>query len=253
MRHDLVLHLIPLSAFIVLWVLGVRHPARLHAADDRRARAGLAALFIVVGASVPLLLPAAWLSAHRLIDSSGLPAAMQVLWGWLGWTFVQYWYHRTLHRAPLLWRIHQLHHSARSMDVFVALRFHPMELVAVIALNQFTTLFVLGLDPLAAAAVANLGLVSLTLIHSNIRTPRFMGHWVYRPEAHLLHHQRGVHAGNYCDFPLWDRVFGTFREPDGVYSGDLGFDEDAPIASLLMARNMSSRGGTHRASAIEPR
>lgn len=28
-----------------------------------------------------------------------------------------------------------------------------------------------------------------------------------------MHHQEGVHAYNYGDLPLWDILFGTFRNP----------------------------------------
>ena len=34
-----------------------------------------------------------------------------------------------------------------------------------------------------------------------------------RPEAHCIHHQRGVHAYNYGNIPLWDVVFGTLPQP----------------------------------------
>src|SRR3546814_4070180 len=49
--------------------------------------------------------------------------------------------------------------------------------------------------------------------HSNIRTPRWLGYLVQRPESHSVHHPRGVHAYNYSDLPLFDIVFGTFRNP----------------------------------------
>ena len=49
--------------------------------------------------------------------------------------------------------------------------------------------------------------------HWNVRTPNWVGYFIQRPEEHILHHQREVHAGNYSDWPLWDKVFGTYRAP----------------------------------------
>ena len=49
--------------------------------------------------------------------------------------------------------------------------------------------------------------------HWNIRTPAWTGWIIQRPEAHMLHHERDVHARNFGDMPIWDRLFGTYGEP----------------------------------------
>ena len=36
---------------------------------------------------------------------------------------------------------------------------------------------------------------------------------IQRPEEHMRHHERDVHARNFSDMPLWDWVFGTYGEP----------------------------------------
>jgi hypothetical protein len=46
-----------------------------------------------------------------------------------------------------------------------------------------------------------------------VRTPNWVGYFIQRPEEHILHHQREMHADNYSDWPLWDKVFGTYRAP----------------------------------------
>ena len=43
-----------------------------------------------------------------------------------------------------------------------------------------------------------------------------------RPESHSVHHQRDVHAYNYGDIPLFDILFGTFRNPQ-EFTGEVGF------------------------------
>ena len=46
------------------------------------------------------------------------------------------------------------------------------------------------------------------------------------PELHSVHHQYGVHAYNYGDIPLWDRLFGTYRDMR-TFTPRCGFREGA--------------------------
>jgi len=46
-----------------------------------------------------------------------------------------------------------------------------------------------------------------------VRTPYWVGYIVQRPESHCIHHQEGMHAYNFSDLPLWDILFGSFRNP----------------------------------------
>src|SRR5260370_10151383 len=66
------------------------------------------------------------------------------------------------------------------------------------------------------------GLAEL-VYHWNVKTPHWLGYIFQRPESHCIHHQEGVHAFNYSDLPMWDMLFGTYRNPleweDAVASG----------------------------------
>jgi sterol desaturase/sphingolipid hydroxylase (fatty acid hydroxylase superfamily) len=48
--------------------------------------------------------------------------------------------------------------------------------------------------------------------HSNIRSPRWMKYILQTPELHSIHHQLGVHKYNFSDLPLWDKLFGTYKD-----------------------------------------
>jgi hypothetical protein len=76
--------------------------------------------------------------------------------------------------------------------------------------------------------------------HANIRTPRWIGYIVVRPESHAAHHQRGVHAFNYCDLPAIDMLFGTFRNPP-AFEGQAGFWDGASarLGAMLAGRDVS--------------
>ena len=85
------------------------------------------------------------------------------------------------------------------------------------------------------------GIFAAFLQHANIRTPRWLGYIIQRPEAHGIHHQRGVHGYNYADLPLWDMVFGTFRNP-AIWREQAGFYEGGSkrIGAMLIGRDIST-------------
>lgn len=35
----------------------------------------------------------------------------------------------------------------------------------------------------------------------------------FHPEIHCVHHQEGLHSYNFSGLPVWDMLFGTFRNP----------------------------------------
>ncbi|TMH60394.1 MAG: sterol desaturase family protein, partial [Betaproteobacteria bacterium] len=126
-----------------------------------------------------------------------------------------------------LWRaFHQIHHSPRRVDIPGSVLFHPLEMTVQVLLQLFVTVIVLGLDPLAAAIVGYLVALFGMFQHWNVATPRWIGYIVQRPESHCVHHRLGVHYYNYSDLPVWDIVFGTFRNP-AKYMGECGFENGA--------------------------
>ena len=103
-------------------------------------------------------------------------------------------------------------------------------------------MLVLGLGIGAEAAIViNLVATFMGLFqHVNIRTPRWVGYLVQRPESHSAHHERGVHARNYGDLPLFDLIFGTFHNPRD-FTGEVGFYEGAStkMGPMLAGRLIS--------------
>ncbi len=108
------------------------------------------------------------------------------------------------------------------------------------------SVFVLGLDPLTAAVVGYVSAFYAMFQHWNVRTPRWLGYIIQRPESHGLHHELGVHANNYSDFPLWDMLMGTFVNPR-TFNGAVGFAGDAQerrVAMLLFQDVNKPRAST---------
>lgn len=170
------------------------------------------AVSFVVAGLVPVLY-GDWMAAHRLIDASGLGVAGGALLGFVLLELAVYWWHRALHRVPWLWRWHQLHHSAERIDIYGAMWFHPLDIAGFTLVGSVSLGLLVGVRPEAALIASGLASALSLFQHANLETPRWLGWIVQRPESHGIHHQRGVHAFNYSDLPLWDVVFGTFRNP----------------------------------------
>ena len=75
----------------------------------------------------------------------------------------------------------------------------------------------------------------------------------------VTNHQREIHAGNYSDWPLWDKVFGTYRapveEPVQVGFERVGFAEQLKMLAFIdvNAAGFVNRGrieSTSRASSV---
>lgn len=195
----------------------------------------------MISTLLPLLLPPS-LTALHLLDGSRLGIVGGVLVGYplaaLGNALI----HRSFHEFHPLWLLgHQLHHSPRRLDIPGSMYFHPFDIALQTAPAVLVTVFVLGLDPLAAAAVGYLASFYGMFQHWNVRTPRWLGYVIQRPESHGLHHELGVHARNYSDFPPWDILMGTFVNPE-TFDGEVGFAGDASekVGAMLLCKDVNA-------------
>ena len=203
------------------------------------------ALFFYAGIMNTILLavvPAEWLTAHRLFNLSKLGLLPSIIIGHAIITFATFAWHRATHEVHLLWRgFHQMHHAPRHLNIYAANVMHPADLAVYIVVPALIATFILGTDPIATAILSNIAGFNAFFQHWNVRTPQWLGYFFQRPEAHCIHHQRGLHRYNYSDFPLWDIVFGTFRNP-AKWEGETGFDEpvDGRYAAMLLFSDVNA-------------
>jgi len=195
---------------------------------------GVMVVFITVAQLWSLVVPGKWLRQHRLLNGESWGIVGGIAVWFVANTFVTYWYHRCQHRFSLLWRmVHQLHHGVVRVDIPSALVAHPLDVIFSTTLSILVTAFLLGLDPRAVVITGALQFFMTLFPHWNVHTPKWAGYFIQRPEEHILHHQRGVHAGNYSDWPFWDKVFGTYRQPvEGPVQ--ISFDRAGFIDQLKM-------------------
>src|SRR5215472_1285187 len=168
-----------------------------------------------------------WMQRWSLFHISRLMSPwLQGLLGWFIGTFVFYWWHRARHDVNFLWRVcHQIHHSPGRIEVLTAFYKHPLEIAADSMIASALMFLLLGANPTGAAWFNVFAATGEYLYHSNLRTPRWVGYFIQRPEHHSIHHQLDVHGFNYGDITWWDRLFGTFREADG-FAARCGFPDN---------------------------
>lgn len=241
----LLLALINPAIYGILLLSEACWPARVYRPVPRWRMLGAA--FLILNSSIatltPLLLPLGWMATHRAMDGSKLGVIFGAVAGFLVTSFTLVVWHRLCHASPLLWRLfHQFHHAPDRVDISSAVLAHPLDTAARTALSILIVVPLLGLDPRAAALSGLVSGIYSLVPHWNVRTPGWLGYIVQRPEAHLLHHERNVHSGNYSDFPLWDVLLGSYRTPHGAPAA-LGFDPpaNAQFASMLMFRDVNRR------------
>lgn len=200
------------------------------------------AMTLVLSSRFPLLWDD-WLFAHQLFDARGLGTWGGAALGFAVFEGLLYGWHRALHGVPWLWRFHQMHHSAERVDIFGSNYFHPIDVAGFALVTSVALVLVVGITA-EAAMVAGLAAVFANFFqHANVRTPRWLGFLIQRPESHSVHHERGVHAYNYSDLPIFDMLFGTFRNPDR-WRGQAGFwnGASAQLGSLLLGRDVTRPG-----------
>ena len=190
-------------------------------------------------------LPLLWgesLAKIQLFNLGTLNPFIAAAIGVLIYELLVYVWHRAMHRNHWLWRsFHQMHHSAERLDSFGAFYFSPLDIVGFTFLSSIS-LTVVGLSAQAVTYFLYATMFLAVIQHINVRTPQWMGYIVQRPESHSVHHGRGVHHYNYSDLPLFDILFGTFRNPKEFVSESGFYDgASAKVAQILAFRDIAGR------------
>ncbi len=153
---------------------------------------------------------------YSLLDS--WPVWVQVVALVVVHDFYIYWFHRWQHNNKVLWRIHEAHHSPRSVDWLSGSRSHSLEIL----INQtveFAPIILLGASPEVAIYKGMISAMWGMFIHSNIdvRLGKLQ-YFINGPEMHRWHHSDEggrEYQNNYSTkFAIWDWIFGTAFFPD---------------------------------------
>ncbi len=173
-----------------------------------------------------------WLDAHgwRAAVVGEWPFAAQLGFFLVTHDLYIYWFHRAQHRSPLLWRIHEAHHSARDVDWVAGSRSHALEIL-VNQTVEYAPIVLLGAPPELVFVKGAIDGIWGMYIHSNIDAgrPRKRGGragWLQKiingPEMHRWHHSleyRGDGVNFGTKLAVWDWLFGTAHLPEGKPPG----------------------------------
>ncbi|QJW84028.1 sterol desaturase family protein [Ramlibacter terrae] len=195
--------------------------------------------FIVNHMLVGFVLLATNLLVHKLFGwaaSDGIRGWVQGLPFWAGLLLivlvadlVQYWTHRAYHEVPLLWRLHAVHHSVKSMDWLAGSRQHVLELLITRTL-VLAPIYVLGFSKevidayivvVGFQAVFNHANVSVRLgpLRYVLVTPNFH-HWHHSQDDEALDRNYAAH------FAFLDHLFGTAVKSTREWPADYGVRGD---------------------------
>lgn len=134
--------------------------------------------------------------------------------------FGQYWMHRLMHNWTPFWLTHAPHHHLTQLNAAKGAVGNPIELFLI----SLSVVALFDLDKTAIfAAINTMGVVS-TFAHANVRAdpPIWYSFFFTTIRHHSLHHSTDYEStrSNYGNsLILLDRVFGTYREGEGVVVG----------------------------------
>lgn len=220
--------LIVLAMYLALIIWEAVAPARRLPKVKNWKLRGLTsfAVFFYLSSYLPLVWDQ-YLAAFQVFDLTFLGTAWGAVVSILIYELGVYVWHRAMHKNNVLWKVfHQMHHSAERMDSYGAFYFSPMDMIGFTLLGSLCLVVIAGFTP-EAATIFILGTTFLSIFqHSNIKTPTWLGYIIQRPEAHTVHHAKGIHAYNYSDISVFDIIFGTFKNPK-EYENETGFYDGA--------------------------
>ena len=153
-------------------------------------------------------------------------------------TFFVYWWHRYRHHNNVAWMIfHQIHHSTYRLQALTALYAHPSDFVANLLIINVVCYGLLGMN-IESASWATLWVAIFEYWeHTNIRTPRWLGFFIVRPEMHRIHHERDSHRNNY-GLPIWDMIFGTYENSSRLVECGFDITQEKRVAEMLACKQV---------------
>lgn len=146
--------------------------------------------------------------------------------------FTKYLFHRWMHRFPVLWAIHKVHHSAETLTPITVYRVHPLEgfiyaIRSAVAQGLTLPVFIFtfgGAVDLYTVLGVNILVFIFHVTGSNLRHSHIsIQYWPWlekiliSPAQHQLHHSVAEehHDKNFgAALAVWDWVFGTLHHSE---------------------------------------
>ena len=155
----------------------------------------------------------------------GLPFVVALFLIVLVADLVQYWTHRGYHEIPLLWRLHAVHHSVKSMDWLAGSRQHIVELIITRTL-VLGPIFVLGFSKEVIDTYILIVGFQAVFNHANVSVRLGpLRYVIVTPNFHHWHHSQdteGIDRNYAAHFAFLDYAFGTAHRADRDWPDQYG-------------------------------
>jgi sterol desaturase/sphingolipid hydroxylase (fatty acid hydroxylase superfamily) len=131
--------------------------------------------------------------------------------------YSNYVWHILLHKLPLLWRFHLVHHTDLDLDITTAFRFHFGEMIGSVIFRGAAVLFI-GTSPLMVLIYEIAFEAATQFHHSNTKLPfrleKLINFLIVTPRMHGIHHsmvKKETDSNYSVIFSFWDRIHNTIR------------------------------------------
>lgn len=153
---------------------------------------------------------------YGLLNLWQIPIGLSIIVTLLTLDFAIYVQHIIMHKSPLLWRLHKVHHTDLEFDATTAVRFHPLEIVLSMIYKVFWIILI-GAHPSAVIAFEIILNAAATFNHSNVAIPVAVDkilRWILiTPDMHRIHHSTDrIETDSNYGFSVswWDRLCRTY-------------------------------------------
>ena len=153
---------------------------------------------------------------YGLLNLWHLPGSLSIIATLLFLDFAIYGQHIVMHKWPLLWRLHKIHHTDLEFDATTAVRFHPLEIVLSM-LYKAVCIVLIGGNPSAIIIFEIILNGAATFNHSNVMIPekadKILRWLVVTPDMHRIHHSAEMieRDSNYgFSISWWDKLCKTY-------------------------------------------
>lgn len=149
--------------------------------------------------------------------------------------FVNWFGHVLLHKVPLLWKFHKIHHAQEELGFGSTRHFHFMEYLVFRPLSYIPFHF-FGVTPIEYMVFQIWVSFTFTFMsHANIKLKWGVLKYIFiTPDTHYWHHAKNVpttDSVNYASIlTVWDQLFGFFYLPkNDKLEPELGlYNDDTP-------------------------
>ena len=189
--------------------------------------------------SLVVLIAAKWTVEHHWGILYFLPSSINsfilFIIAFVALDFFDYLYHFMMHKTPLFWKFHQVHHCDNQVDISTTLREHPGETFIRVSYSVLV-ICIIGASPWVLVVKQFIQSFSNIVSHSKIKLPTKLNNIIslvfVTPNTHAIHHhyQLPYTDSNFGDvLMIWDRIFLTFKKMNQsniIYGVDTNMNRD---------------------------